>query len=252
MRDVGLSANEVSLYILLLDGSRLPATTIAKRMRVPRTTVYSLLNVLTDRGLVGVELRAGRKTYFAQPPSSLTNLVKKAQSELDKKSEIVSQIINLATPLFTASHSSMPRVQVYEGKEAIETMLYQNYDTMLETARLSDSTIWGFQDESFVENYRSWLEWSWSRNGQGDRICLLTRCNSNEKKLRGKVRGRVTREAPAEYNFLSSIWVHGHFVVFLMTRSEPHFVFTIKDPAFSDNLRLIFKLLWSFLPESKS
>jgi hypothetical protein len=79
---------------------------------------------------------------------------------------------------------------------------------------------------------------------ENEKICLLSNKSPTEKKLKNKIAKREIRHVPKNFEFSSTIWVLGDYVITIMTRQKPHYAFVLKDSVFAANQRLIFQLLW--------
>ena len=59
-----------------------------------------------------------------------------------------------------------------------------------------------------------------------------------------KIPRRVHRTLSTSIDFKSTIWIHGHYVVQIMSRQRPNYCFQIQDPLLAENMRLIFTMLY--------
>jgi predicted transcriptional regulator len=244
-KHLGFSENEMSVYLLLAEVGRSSASMLAKRAGIVRTTAYSVLENLVRKGLVSEEESQGKTYFVANPVSSLVRGVEKEREELRVKEKIAKELAATIEPYFRSANFSIPKFQFFDGQANVNNFLYENTSRWSESVAKYDHTWWGYQDHTFVENYLEWLEYYWSVKPQEEKIQLVSNKVKIEAGLKGKVPGREIKPAPIEYNFSSSIWVNGDYIVLLMTKQDPHYAYQMIDPVFAANLRLIFKLLWS-------
>jgi len=249
IKQIGFTENEAKLYLQLADMGKSTAQILAKRSNVPRTTVYSVLEGLVARGLVSEERKQATTFFVANPPTSLLRLVQREQEELKSKEKAIKLLVEEIKPFFKAKLFSLPRLQFFEGSAAVENMLYDFTEEWRQGILSTDGVWWGYQDHTFVERYRKWLESYWKIKTDEENIQLISNRSNVEVELKGKVKGREIRAVPAEYDFSSTIWVCGDYIILLMTRNEPHYAFQFKDSVFAANLRLVFKLIWNSLGE---
>lgn len=249
---LGFTPNEATLYLLLAETGKSTAQILARRAKLPRTTAYSVLEGLMQKGLVSEEKRGATRFFLASEPQALLRLLKREQDTLLQKEKIAQKFIEELKPLFRSKFFSIPKIQFFEGKEGVENMLYDFTPRWLESMRHTDQTWWGYQDTTFVEQYRPWLEYTWSIKEPKDVIKLISNDAPVEEELRGKIEGRTILPVPKEFNFSSTIWVTGDFIQLLMTRNEPNYAFQIQDAVFAGNLRLIFKMLWGMLQKTNA
>ncbi len=248
-RELGFSPNEIEVYLCLADLGKASAATIAKRTSIPRTTAYSVLSSLIAKGVCS-ENTDSDSTYFCiNSPSSLMRIVETEKDALAVKEQSCRRLIELASPLFRQQNYSVPRLQFFEGNKNVKSMLYDYTDAWHKSITEFDNTWWGYQDPSLLEEYTDWLYHHWKVRDPELKIQLFSQPAKIERKLKGTPDKRVIRSLPPGYNFSSSIWICGEYIIMLMTKQNPHYAFQIKDSVFASNLRLIFELLWTTTTE---
>ena len=62
---LGFSGNEIKVFLSLAEVGKSPASLIAKRVHIPRTTAYSVLDKLVERGVVSIEHKGSSTFYTA-------------------------------------------------------------------------------------------------------------------------------------------------------------------------------------------
>ena len=246
-KELGFSSNEIKTYLYLAESGGASAHNIAKRIKVPRTTIYSVVTSLTDKGLISQEQKKGTTYFIPNKPESILRLIERKQEEIKKKELVAKELIELVTPYFNTKHYSIPKMQFFEGRESVENMLYDNLETWRASMASYDSIWWGYQDVGFVKEYRRWLEYTWTLKTDMELYQILSNQDPIERELENKVPGRTMKQMPREFNFSSTIWVMGDYIVLLMTKAEPHYAFQLRDTLFAANLRLVYQLLWGFL-----
>ena len=108
-----------------------------------------------------------------------------------------------------------------------------------------------YQDHHFVETYREWLDYYWNSMDRNERIWLLSNRSPTERRLKNRVACRLIRALPLKYQFSSTVWVLGEYVVTIMTRQEPHYASQLQDSVFAANQRLTFQLLWQLVAKAE-
>jgi len=67
LREIGLNAYEIDVYVALLEGGQMTAMEISKKAKVPYSKIYEVLNSLKDKGWIkSVETRPTK--YYPIPP----------------------------------------------------------------------------------------------------------------------------------------------------------------------------------------
>jgi sugar-specific transcriptional regulator TrmB len=112
LEEVGLSSHESQTYLTLLSLGASGTTDIARAADMKRTTVFSVLQRLQQKGMVRLEIKGFKKFYVAENPERLMGLLHERESKLEKLLPTFSSLYNLK-----GSDSS---IQLYEGIEGIK------------------------------------------------------------------------------------------------------------------------------------
>jgi sugar-specific transcriptional regulator TrmB len=246
---LGFNQSEVKMFLAAAEIGKAPASLIAKRAGVRRPTGYAALENLVQKGIVSIEQESGVRLYIANSPDALKRLILEENDQLEKHAksrlEAAEQLAESLRPIFKSTNYSIPKLQFFDGKANVESMLYEYCFQWSESIENYDRIWWGYQDVHFVQSYRKWLDYYWPKMHPDERIKLLTFKDPTEIKLKGKIPRREIRFAPAKAKFSSTIWVLGDFVVTIMTRQTPHYAFQLRDSVFAANQRQIFQMLWT-------
>ncbi len=91
-----------------------PFTDIAKKAGVKRTTAYSVLNYLVDRGVVGKTKIKGKTRFLSEPPDKLLSIVVSLQTQLTNALPQLEAMYN--------AKENKPKIIFFEGDEAIQNV----------------------------------------------------------------------------------------------------------------------------------
>ena len=125
LQNLGLSAKQVTLYLALAEQGPASATELSKRCKIPRATVYLLLEGLIERDIVISEESPSSTTFSINHPSCFLRLVESQREELKEREGSAKDVVDLLAPFFKKSRYAIPRLQFVEGKTKIEHMLYE-------------------------------------------------------------------------------------------------------------------------------
>ena len=247
LQNFGFTEKESALYLSLAETGKATATTLTRRTNLSRSSVYFVLDSLKKRGLVSAETK-NKTTYFtANHPSSLKGELEKQQEELEKKLLSAEHLARELLPFFRAKQFHVPKLQFFEGKQAVKGALTEFekrwHDSMLQ----SDCTWWGFEDGSLFGHYGPWFEHIWKRFQTIRLEKLSVRVFTNAPiagLLSSKFPRTLLRPLPSGYTFSSTLWLMGDYIVLLSCREKPHYMYQLEDPILAENLRVIFRLLW--------
>lgn len=245
---LGINTTESNIYLALAELGKAPASVLAKKLELPRSTVYTALESLEKHGLTSKEKLAEVALFQASPAEAILEMVQnekaKNQKILHDKEHTAKELIPLLSSHFQNKNFSVPRLEFFEGSSGIKKMLLKYQDTWQQSIANYDYTWWGYQDHHFVESYRDWLDKYWASMKEEEKICLFSNQSETEKRLKRKISKRSIKTIKKEFEFSSTIWILGDYVVTIMTRQQPHYAFQLHDSVFAANQRLIFQMLW--------
>lgn len=241
-----LDTNEIKTYLTIVENGSMTASQISKIINIPRSTIYGFLDTLVDKGLIFKSAIKSKTCFVAlDPKEAFQKYIAIEKEKLLKKEKSIEELSDFLMPYFSRSTNSIPRIKVFEGKKSIESMLKYYEPKWRESyLQIGEDTMWGFQDHTFVDEYKNWHKTSWKFESQREKICLFSTKEGVRQQKNEKIKNREIRLLPKGYEFKSSIWVHGEYVILGSTRQEPHQVILIYDSIISSNLRTVFKLLW--------
>jgi sugar-specific transcriptional regulator TrmB len=128
LEEIGLSKVETEAYLTLLKtAGAQPASILANRMNINRTTAYKALVHLCKLGLATKTLKHGIICFFAEDPE---DTLKSLIEDKKKKLEDVNSTILEALPMLSVGEemsASLPKIRYYEGEEGIK----QIYEAVL-------------------------------------------------------------------------------------------------------------------------
>lgn len=243
--NAGFLESEVSVYVLLLRRGPISVGALSKLVGKPRTTLYSMLERLAERGLVNETMRKGVQIYQAENPEKVLlvfdSQIKKLERSRKEFSEILPQLrsegVRLGLP---------PRLSMYEGREGLKNvlrdiLLYHDLETV---------AWWPIKSMMNVLSSEFFLD----HNIQRIRNNLYTRAIWPESETVdikkypfmgwGEEFKREIRLAPKEVTFSLGYWIYGSRVAFLSSEVES-FGFIIESEELVDTLKSQFDLIWN-------
>jgi sugar-specific transcriptional regulator TrmB len=141
LEQLGLSQNEASIYLELIKTSPASVSYLAKKLKRSRSTIYTAMERLITRGLVGVSYKNEVKQFVAESPSILESSIEKEQVQLDSKRGVVEGL--MASLLSMQSGTALiPNIVFFEGKEQLKKI----YMSMLRESP-QDATMRIIRDE---------------------------------------------------------------------------------------------------------
>ncbi len=115
---LGISERDFGIYRLLNSFGQMPASTVATRLQMNRTTVFSALRRLIDKGLV-CEIPKKNVTWFAATDAE--QIFRQGKERLQEETDRVANLQKIVAVLHQEKglQSTRPGVTFYEGEEGI-------------------------------------------------------------------------------------------------------------------------------------
>jgi len=148
LEDLGLTENEAQVYITSLSLGPTTVLNIAKSTHIRRTTVYTIIETLKNKGLMHIEPHGFKQLYTAEHPDKLESMLHTKKYNLDRLLPELTSLYNLKGGEST--------LRYYEGLESIKTI----YDSVLTSMKpgddylvISDVETFFTMDPVYFENF---------------------------------------------------------------------------------------------------
>lgn len=235
LEDLGLTANEVKVYIALLEIGSTPAGPLIKRLHMHRAAVYDLVDLLINKGLVSYVIKANRKYFEAQDPDRLMEYLESKRSELDEKKEELKKIL----PELRLKKKLSPEQEgnIYKGKKGIKSI----FEDILK--QKNTWLVFGAAGrfKYFFPSY--YIHFHKKRAD----LKIIQRIIYDES-IRSMHREKDQRYCEIKYikysyNTPSTTYIYGEKVVIVIWTEEP-MAFMIKSKEAAESYRQFFEILW--------
>ncbi|HBU06575.1 MAG TPA: hypothetical protein DEB09_00655 [Candidatus Magasanikbacteria bacterium] len=233
LNQIGFSKNEARVYMAALESGPSSAQDLAERAQLPRTTVYSILEHLVERGVVGKTAKQGKTRFLADPPEKLLSILNDLRVQVEKSLPQLEAIYNKS--------ETKPKIYFYEGKGAIR----KAFDDTLQV-RPEEILMWN------TDLYFDFERYGLDKHYIDNRVEL----NIHAKRIAGEGSVWHTRNKPRDIQELSEtvvvpkkiFWpgievnIYANKVVF-MNFAENNSVI-IESKAIADSMRQAYQLSW--------
>jgi sugar-specific transcriptional regulator TrmB len=156
--NLGLSEKEAKVYIASLELGNSTVQNIAEKAKVNRATTYTIIESLSEKGLISTFVEGKKQYYCAEQPEKLNMLFREQQLEIQMKQEKLEKLLPELKSLNSSNDG--PVVRYYEGKEGMRAMAEEFFvANHTEEARMIYSNdllknIFSAQELSFLANKR--------------------------------------------------------------------------------------------------
>jgi sugar-specific transcriptional regulator TrmB len=148
LTDTGLSGHEARVYLAALSLGPTTILQISRESGVKRTTIYSTIESLKQKGLISIEPRGFKQVYVAEDPAKLELVFESRRQTLYDKLPELSALYNL--------QGGESVVKYYEGLESVKNI----YESMLRDIRpredymvITDNERWYNLDPKYFEKF---------------------------------------------------------------------------------------------------
>src|SRR3989338_3396995 len=115
LKEIGLTDNEIKLYLILLEHGVLNPTKCAEKTGLHRSYVYDTVERLLDKGIVNTVIVDGKKNYQAVDPKAL-------REQFELKLKHIDEVLPKLSALFHATKEET-RIELHRGKRVYRTLI---------------------------------------------------------------------------------------------------------------------------------
>ncbi|MFH1536596.1 MAG: helix-turn-helix domain-containing protein [Patescibacteria group bacterium] len=122
LKKLGLNQKEIEVYLASLQLGTATITELSRKSDIKRPTTYLIIESLLKQGLISI-IKKKQKTYYAaERPKKILTILKARQRELEQSLPELEALYN--------SPKHKPKIQIYEGLEAVSNIYDQMYSTI--------------------------------------------------------------------------------------------------------------------------
>lgn len=231
LREIGLSEAESDLYRVLLKIGASPASAIAKEAGIKRTTAYSLLQTLKEKGFVGGYYKGRRQSFYAERPERVANRYEK---RLQAFTEVIPQLVQTKGSQ-TETEGVYPITTVAELKNFYRDVLdeYKGKSYRI----IGNSQAWEAIDPDFFQQFRH------QRAKKKIKTKLLLDSRSEAINPKDPALLREWKYVPPAFHFDGVIDIFDDKVLLISSELRSLAVVIINPPMVS-MFRTMFEIIW--------
>jgi sugar-specific transcriptional regulator TrmB len=110
--DVGLNEREAKVYLALLELGEANIAKISQKARIKRSTVYDMLELLKEKGLISQSTLKKRPIYFAENPQKIIEDLETKKKGIE---EVMPELVAVMNVL-----DKKPKMRYFEGTVAVK------------------------------------------------------------------------------------------------------------------------------------
>ncbi len=230
----GLSKKESALYLSILEAGETTLAHAAEKARLKRSTVYSLVDGMKERGFLSETKRRGICYVSALSPRLL---IERFERSAEAAKSLLPQLMDIAY-----ASPVKPRIRFYDGLEGIKQILFE--------AAASGKDYIGFIDYALMpkeiyRHIRTKVAPERAKLGNSLRL-LMPRNETNAKVLldyRQKIEHRMV-DFPSRKNHIEILLYEGSKIGCMSFVKNEMFGVVIDSEAILVTLKDLFMLIW--------
>jgi len=243
LKQLDFNLEEVKTYLLLLETGPITAGNLAKKLGVPRSSLYGFLKQLIQQGLATESQKRGIKTFAAEDPEKI-NLLFQQRIEALQKNQL--DFTDLLPGLKHKTDSYLPpKFQLFEGSEELkhalkDMLLYYDRETLAlwpqkKMVEILSPEFFRYHNKERVKNNLS-VRAIWPIN-------QIVSIAEHPYFGTGPAFKREIRTTPPEIDLTMGYWIYGNKTVFISSVEES-FGFIIESREFAQTMATQFEVLW--------
>jgi sugar-specific transcriptional regulator TrmB len=240
LENLGLTENESKVYTAMLSLGSATILAIAKASEIKRTTVYSVLDNLSKKGLTRIEVKGFKKLYVAEHPNKLESMLDMRKVELAKLLPQLEGLYNLK--------GGESFLKYYESAESIKNVHYEilkelNYHD--EFLVIGDPDNWERVNKSFSTHFIK------ERNKANLNIRMIltnSELSKNYKQFQQNFQEEI-RLLPSGAKLDTNLIITPRRVL-IQQMFSPVIVISIENSSVITMHRELFNVMWNSLPSA--
>lgn len=236
LEELGLTKNEVKIYLALLELGSTPAGALIKTVGMHRAAVYDLINLLISKGLVSYIIKANRKYFEAQDPERLLEYFEsKKQNFLNQETKLKQFLPELQLKRKLAGEEQ--EGTIYKSKKGLKSI----FEDILKEKK--PWLVFGATG-NFKELFQSYFIHFQERRAKLKIPLKIIFKEELKKQQREKeLKLCEIKYLPDSYLSPATTFIYGDKVVVISWSADP-MAFLIRSKAVADSYKSFFNLLW--------
>lgn len=243
LKDLGFKDNEIKVYLALTQLGEAPASTIAKKTDLPRTTVIGVLAKLQKENCLSTNQHHGITQYWIESPKTI-------RYGLENKIKIADNLNELLTALYHTEHH-FPFAETYDTKSSIKKFIEKSLIKIKKGATIYtiDHPGIGNYNKIYSDEFSD-IVYSLKKKKQVKTFTLVPFGDFKQVRAQKLKQQDITiKELPTGIEFKSALWIMDDSVVHFS--GQYPFVVAITHKVIADSMQSIFNYLWEISTPQK-
>ncbi len=246
---IGITGTPQRVLLELFSGGPQTAAFLAKKLSLPRPSVYDALHTLEDKTLVVNQEENGKRMFSANRPDAINQLLDTSAEKIAKAKNEFSEIM---PKLMKSPRITEPKIRMFSGKEGCQ----QTMRDLLWYKNIETYTLWPMYKMLDIIT-PEFLEWHNKRRTANNISIKAVREVSDKTDIDTKKYPylgsrpedlRETRFLSKDVDLSMSYWIYENNVAFI-SAGEELYGFIVQSKEFADMMKFNFDLLWKLSKE---
>lgn len=249
LEKLGFTRNESLVYSVLISHSPAGASYISKKTNLARSSVYTALNNLISKGLVGTSYKNEIKQFIAEEPEIIGDILKKEKIKTESKIALFEKKRTLLSSL-KSDWLKIPNIIIFEGQEGLKKTymsMMREVEDGSEMYVMRDEFVW-HPDWHFIFEKEWHKKVKQIKSEKNIKTKLLVNNSQKEiehQKLYKKRKGLNFRLLPKKNNlFQFALYISGDTLSMLSFEKGNMVGVKITNKNLAENNKKIFNSLW--------
>lgn len=236
LQNIGFDDKEAKVYLAGLQLGPCSIQELGKASAIKRTTIYQVMDALTDKNLFTVTQKGKKKLFVAQEPDNLLLFLKQRENILE---QIMPELESLKN-----TSAKKPAIRFYEGIEGVKQVYLDmvkkqgNIDALWAPNEFASKTILDFLN----------TEWSALRLKNKIKMCRVFVNESGETKKDFIKESFVNKLETVKYlpsknyPFSVGIYLYRQKIAFVSFKESELIAIVIRSPEIKWTMQMIFEM----------
>jgi len=236
LAELGYKPNEIKVYLALTELGESPASKVAKKIDLPRTTAISLLDKLAADNLLSTHKYRGKTFYWIESPKVLKQI-------LENKIKIADELDGILADLYRVE-ADFPSAQIYDSKSAIKNFIEKTLISLPKKSIIYtiDTPGAGNYEKIFSYDFGKTMNLLKQKKDISTRTLIPFDTYNLITADKIKTQDIILRELPKEIQFSASMWILPDTLV-LFSGKYP-FIIAVRHKLIKNSLQSVFDFLW--------
>lgn len=240
---IGVTGTAQRVLLELLENGPETASFLAKKLSLPRPSIYDALHFLEGKNLVVSQHGDNKSVFSANNPNTILQMMDASSERLDKAKK---EFKNIIPDLLKSPRITEPKIKMFSGREGCQQTMrdilwYKNIETY---------TLWPMHKMIEVLT-PEFLEWHNKKRVQNNISLKAIRKEEDKVDLTKYSFIGTRKEDLRELKFLPegvdlsmSYWIYADNVAFVSAGRELY-GFIVHSKEFADMMKFQFNLIWN-------